>query len=451
MINTVNYMYILFIILIFMSIFLLLLNKGDFLNPSFLISITMTVSVFFAMLNIERWDLYIGMKTCIVIISSIFSFSVGGIWCAYKLNLSDSEVKFENPHQNKLCAINIHTLIILSVIMIILGYFSFRELYELSVSLGNDSGYDNMIRVVRMAIENHQVTLSRWMNYRQLLAQLIAYFYIYIIVYNVILNGFKWNRLLSLIPVFLYIPFIIMTTGRMSMMIMIIYSIMIIAVLYRKKHGDLVETKIKLFGILIAIGCVALLGFLLLGFFTGKTVSSDRTPFVIFSHYAGLSIPALDVLLNQPSVISGYIGGSTFLGIYRIADTLGMGWPEVQTFLPFTQFNNIDTNVYTAVGRYFYDFGYFGMLTIMWILGVLYTGLYYFVIHGKLKPFFLILYAAYSFPLFLSSIDERFFLDIVGTSFVYTVAVSWILYRLLIYGNISDSHKGTCGVNDNGD
>ncbi|WP_427114298.1 O-antigen polymerase [Megasphaera sueciensis] len=418
-------------------------------NPSFIMSITMTASVFFAMINVERWDLHVESKTCFAIISGIIAFAIGGVWCSYRLNSIRARIEFNSVKHYFPYQINGYILFILSSIMLVLCYFSLNELYELSVLLGNDAGYAHMISVVRPAIEEHKIVLSRWMNYRHLLAQSITYFYLYIIIYNAIFTGFKRNQLLMLIPVCFYIPFIILTTGRMALMIMIIYCVVTIGVLYPKKYGQSIKVRLKLLGILSMAGLFFTIVFLLLGFFTGKVIGENRTPFIIFSHYAGLSIPALDALLNKSIIVSNYIGSNTMLGIYRIANGLGMHLPEVQIFLPFTQFNHIDTNVYTAMGRYICDFGYIGMMMVMWILGVLYTSLYTLVMSNKVRPFLIILYATYSFPLFLSSIDERFFLDILGTSLIYTIIISLILYQLLLSENTFNLYKGVCKASGN--
>ena len=445
MIDNVNFVYVLFAILLLLSCLFLFVYRGDFLAPSFLMSATMTISTFFAMVNVNRWDLHVGIATSIVIISSIIAFGAGGIWCSSCYAHSNFNVTISNQVPYK---INNYVLTFLSIVMIVLCYFSFREMYALSVLLGNTEGYRNIIRVVRLAIEGHQIHLSRWMNYRHLLAQLIAYFYIYIFSFNTIFCGFKWREIRSLVPVLLFIPFIILTTGRMALMILLIYSVMLIAILYQKKNGSTVKIKAKLFWIFSLTGGIFVLLFFLLGIFTGKTISADRTPFIIISHYAGLSIPALDVFLNQPTVVSNHIGSNTLLGVYRAINHFGLHLPEVQIFLQFTQFNGINTNVYTAMRRYIQDFGYVGTVIIMWLLGTLYTGFYCFITKKDTSPLAIILYAIYVFPLFLSSIDERFFLDIIGTSLFYTIGVAWALYHLLLKNSLN-LYKEVLTKNDN--
>lgn len=429
MIDTVNFVYVLFVILSLLSCFFLFIYKGDFLAPSFLVSVTMTISVFFAMVNVNRWDLHVGIETVTVIISSIMAFGAGGIWCSCHCTPAKFNIILSDQVSYK---INNYILLFLSMTMIVLCYLSFQEIYTLSVLLGNTEGYRNIISVVRPAIERHQIELSRWMNYRHLLAQLIAYFYIYIFSFNTIFCGFSWRELKVLVPVMLFIPFIILTTGRMALMILIIYSVLIIAILYQKKHGSTVKIKVRLLWIFVLASGIFAVLFFLLGTFTGKTVSADRTPFVIISHYAGLSIPALDVFLNEPMVVSDHIGSNTLLGVYRVINRFGLHLQEVQIFLPFTQFNGIDTNVYTAMRRYIQDFGYAGTMIIMWLLGTFYTGFYCFIMRKGASPLAIILYAMYAFPLFLSSIDERFFLDVISTSLFYTICISWVLYHLLL-------------------
>lgn len=436
-----NYIYMLFFILLSISLFCLLFDKGDFLTPRFLISGTMTLSILFAMVQVDVWNLQVGIDACIAIIGGVLSFIVGGLYVSY----SFSE-KIDNTDKkddiNSYFKVNIKVLLLLSFFVAVFCYLNFRELYVLSLTLGNTTGYMGMIHTVRVAMEGHIVELSRWMNYRQLIAQMIAYFYIFIFSYNTINNGFKLKNCVLFLPIILYMPIVILTTGRMALMIMIIYSFVISGILFFKRLGHNFHTTLKVF-VLICLLCILFVFlFLLLGEITGKGINSDRSIFTIISHYVGLSIPALNTLLNQPEVVSVNIGDSTFLGIYRILTRFGMQLPEVQIFLPFVKFYNIDTNVYTAIGRYVHDFGYTGMILIMWILGVIYTAMYEYVLKEKTHNLYLILYATYSFPLFLSSIDERFFLDIVGTSFVYTVILSMVLYYVLLKNNYIILNQG---------
>lgn len=425
----VNIMYELFISWICIAIFIFYIFKFDILEPSLIIVLTTGISIFFAMISMEHWNLSVGIKTWFCLIGALLSFTFSSYW------------SFKTIFKNKKCKINDirniykvdnFKLVFSIIVMLILVYFSIKEVYELSIALGNTNGYSNMIKVVRPEIESNTVSFSRWMSYRQLIAQVISYCYIFIFVFNTIYNKFSVFYLKFLIPLIIYIPFLILTTGRMALLTLVIYIAVLSILLYQKKKGYSMKSKMKSIGILIVAGICFISLFLVFGSFTGKVVTDERTPLIILSHYAGLSIPALDVGLNKTFVENSYIGSTTLNGVYRILNFIGFNEVSVQLFLPFVKFDGIDTNVYTAEYRYMKDFGYIGMFAIMWILGAIYTVLYNIIKFVTNNEFLYIVYSSIIYPLFLTSIDERIFLDLIGTSIIYLLFSMFIGYKLII-------------------
>lgn len=429
--STVNSIYVLFSILLFTSIFVLVIHQFDILTPSFLMSFTMTISVLMAMLNVDRWGLLVRANTSLFIIGSIWAFILGGLWVTkFQLPINSND-RWSLPS----LSINYSIIYFLSFFMLIFCYFSFKELYDASIMLGNHNGYTDMIKVVRRAIEGHDFKFSRWMSYRLLFAQLVASISLYLFVFKLYYKDFSLKLFTLLIPVFLYIPFLIFSTGRLGMMKLVIFILLIVGILYKKYYGRDIKAQRTLIIFMGIAGISFILIFLLMGNFTGKVVSESRTPFIIFSHYAGLSVPALDIIINEPNLENIYIGSNTLDGIYRllqpIGKFIGFNTPEVQRFLPFVQFDGITTNVYTALGRYYRDYGYIGTFVVMWLLGVFFTAFYNKTMNNISTHRYIILYSFFAFPLFLSSIDERFFLDIINTSTIYSLILYWCLEKII--------------------
>lgn len=237
----------------------------------------------------------------------------------------------------------------------------------------------------------------------------------------------------------------IFTTGRMAMMSFVIFIFVLGTFLYQKSKSYTKKSAYNTLIFFVVAGILFVTFFLLMGFFTGKIASENHTISMILAHYAGVSLPAFDKAIHTVYTDNGFVGSHTLLGIYRILSRIGIDVPSVDIFLPFVKFNGIDTNVYTAEWRYYRDFGIFGMSAIMWILGATYTFFYNCLKYGNLSSFFFILYASVSFPLFLSSIDERFFLDLFGTAIFYNIGLLLIMkYCLLDYSkqNRSDDEIG---------
>ena len=52
----------------------------DYLEPCIIFNSTMTLSAFFAVLNVLNWNLYVGADTCIIIILGLLSFTLGSFF-----------------------------------------------------------------------------------------------------------------------------------------------------------------------------------------------------------------------------------------------------------------------------------------------------------------------------------------------------------------------------------
>lgn len=416
---------------LFLIIFILLiLFDFDFFEPCILINAAMFMSVLLAYLNKERWGYNISEVTIFAVLLGYVSFAFGSIFVYKKL------FKDNSGQNNKIFKVNFEQnnwlWVTSCLIVAMLSYFSFREVYDLSLRLGNTKGIFGMISTVRYALERHEIDFpSRFMTYRFLLGQVIAYSYSYLLVFKFYLNETKLSDVKYIIPPILFFPLLVFTTGRIAIANFLIFVFMITVILYKRKHGLNLKNNLKIDLFLVFFVMFFVSTFFLMGHFTGKVISAQRTPLVILGHYAGLSVPALDRLLTSGYVEDLYIGSTTLINIYRVIEKFGIVLPKVQIFLPFVYFNNIDTNVYTAIGRYIIDYGYLGMSIIMSLMGMLYTYFYHRCLQSSGK-FMIILYSTFCFPLFLSSIDDRFLLDIVGMPFVYLFSLFYLAKIVLL-------------------
>ncbi len=439
-----NFLFLFFATSFFTTVFLLIFFRGDILRPSVLLCGTMTFSAFMAAINIDTWSLGFSVDAFLILMAALGAFILGDAFCTFKgfknsAGLAGTEIKCstsmgrKHPYDIKLW--------VWVIVIIGLGFFAYssaHEIYTLSLTVGNKNGYMGMIKALRPAIEANTVTLSRWANYRQVFALAVAAVSSYAFFYNCIHFKFKAAYFKWLFPVAMYVPFMVLTTGRMAMMSFLIFLFVLGTIVYQKKnaYSGTSTKRIICFCIIAGAACIAF--FLIMGFMTGKVATQNHTAAMILAHYAGLSLPAFDIAIHSVTVTTGDVGSTTLLGIYRILSRVGADLPEVSIFLPFVKFDGINTNVYTAEWRYLKDFGFFGMCTIMCILGMLYSFMYNIIKYGREWAFFEIFYAIIAFPLFLSSIDERFFLDLVGTAIVYEALVIWLVKKILLdYGTYS--------------
>jgi len=405
-----------------------LIFEMDFMQPSILFNGTMLVSMLFAVLNVNEYRLYIEGYTFCVVTLGMFSFMVGNYYVCFQ----NKDILYELQKHNTIIKHKYFKIGIISMVMAMLLYFNFKEIYELSISLGNVSGISNVIKTVRYPLEREEVTFSRWFNYNTLIAQMISYVSLYYFFRSFICD--KKTNWVYILPSIMYIPFTILTTGRFDLLCLIVYGVVLFSIMYLKREVYSIKSKRKVLIYLLGSACLFILLFLSYGSFTGKVVSATRTPFVILSHYIGLSIPALDIFLQMPVIEDTLIGNYTLSGIYGNLRTLGFDVSKVDVFLPFVKFNVLDTNVYTAFRRYMSDYGVVGMCCILFIFGSLFSIVYEKIKSGNGKML-LILYASYAWSLVMSFHDEKFLMGMLNTSLVYRVVVLYLVIKFFEYNH----------------
>lgn len=428
-----NLVYLLFALLLLFTSLNFLLFNFDYLQPTVIFNSVMTVSLFFAVLNVKRWNLYVGEDTTVVVMMGMLAFSLGALFCYSVVFIVGSK----HIVYNKIDDINVSASFLIGLFLLMFGLlvFSINEMYNISLQVGNTGGYANMIRAVRYPLERGEISFSRWMNYRYSIAYSIACVSMFAFINNTLNNAkFVFCELKYMLLVIGFIPFSVLTTGRRDLIHFLLYSVVIFCVLYFKKHRYNFKNKVK--GLVLISGTVAssILAFFLMGHLTGKVASGLRTPYIILSHYLGLSVPALDKFLNTTQPENVYIGQNTLIGIYGNLNSLGFNLEKGKSFLPFVEFDGINTNVYTVMARQIADYGFLGMLLIMAITGILITWFYEYVKTCNVKPIILITYGMFSYIPFFLFIDDQF-MTVLSTSTIYKIIMAYVVLKFFTYNS----------------
>lgn len=423
--------YILFIgilILFFISFFLF---KKNILNPSVILCSVFLVSLFFSILNAKRWGINFHLNTVLIILGTIIAFILGNSL----VYLLSKKIKKSVKIEEKVLIENISfkALIVIDVIFLIALYKYFQEIYKLSLLGGNPGGYSLMLRYTRIAYLNF-FRINKFMIYSLYFIKATSYVCFFIFSYITIFNKFVIKNLFLLSPMIIYCCFIVLSAGRTEFIYLIIYMLIIYFVLYQQKYNFTykITKKIIFYGILSLI--IFFIIFSLAGLLTGNT--QTRSIFEMISIYTGSSLPALDIYMNSIKNSNIYFGENTFFQIYDILRKIGYEIPKFYAPYEFIYFGNIRTNIYSAIIRYYDDFGIEGVLLITFLLGSFYGIFFYYASYKKKNFFILILYASFCFPVFEFPIEERFFMFLFPTGFLYNYISLGIVYYFLGYQNI---------------
>lgn len=406
----------------------------DFFQPVGIFLMTMIISNCIMLLNQERWGLNITDKTFFVVFTELTLYVLGAFWADYILQKKSTEEK-DNGNDYIYCSGNEYNfpyreIMILSILLMVCLVFSTKEIYDLSLGLGNHSGFTNMIKTVRYPLERGEIQFSRWMNYRYILAYSIASVCVFLFCRNIFCGKFSSKYLCYLIPVVLYVPFSILTTGRRELIHFFLTVTILVGLLYLKINGYSPRAKVIVGRNLLIMAIISICFFFVLGHLTGKVTTNNRDYFFILSHYLGLSLPALDRFLSLPLLENTYIGQNTLRGVYSNLNTLGANLQPGKGFLDFVQFNGVTTNVYTVFRRQIADYGIVGTSVLSFMWGVILTTLYECIKYGKTHPIALMLYAIYGYIPFFLFIDDQF-MTLINTKTIYILALITFLYAFL--------------------
>lgn len=424
-----------FISLSLSSVLLLLLTlyalDFDLLSPVIATQSSLMIASILCTIMVKHWQLPMHGSTVLILISAQIIMTLGSLYVAHCLNdrpMVNASVSTQN--MSDVC-IPVYRQGILWILLGVIVGLAGHEMYTLAEKVGNQNGILGIASSIRPYImaESSTIKLSRWMAYYQILVQQITYISIFVFIQRTVFKSWRWSNLCYLVPLLFFFPFVYLTTGRILIITLIIFIFTIVGhAMYRKYKGFEYAKK------LLATAGISFLSFFLLfvivGTLFGKGISSNSSALEILAHYAGISLSAFDVILQYQLVDSTLIGQTLFVGPYANLNTLGFDLPKPSVFLFFTYFNNIDTNVYTSLMRYYHDFSLAGMYLFALLIIMVYTILYY-ICRQRNSIQMILAYATFVYPLYLFYVDDRIFMDFFGTQIIYIIVLQFILIKLL--------------------
>lgn len=419
--------YLLTVALFLLTVIVYFFEKKDVLSPFVIVCASFALCVGLDALCAEEWNLPMHMNTCIVILSGILSFGAGS-YIVENSFFKEKSVAFYRIEKFDIQSI---WIVMISLMLLCFLYLNFNEFYAISHKFTTSDNLSVMIRTVIEKLQAGEVKYSTWYTWRMILAQGITYVTLFAFIFNAIyLRTYTYRFLL---PVLIFIPLLTVTASRQDFLYLAIFILVSTIFLYQSKNKYNVKKLYKVLGILFCCFCMFLLFFFLSGILSGK-IQFGMSPIKVLGHYAGTNISALDVFINQVIIPDDqYFGQITLTKVYNNLRSFGFNVPERNVYIStFVFFKGVSTNVYTAFRRYIQDYGYTGCVFIMFFLGGLYSAFYSFLKYKAENCFYLIIYATYSYPIFLFCREERFMTSILSARCLFTVFIMFLVYTFCI-------------------
>ncbi|GHV72141.1 hypothetical protein AGMMS49928_28020 [Spirochaetia bacterium] len=192
------------------------------------------ISTFFALKNIDTWKFTIAPISVVVILTSFIAFGNGELLVNliyYKQKRRAVYIQPKEPINIRLW-VTLGTCTVLGILLI--------HYYNETVKMAKEAGYVNgpamLVYARRNQLDITAQNRDRMANYSFIAAGAMAYNFSFIFLYNKLFFP-KLRNSKYLLPVVMYIPFVILTTGRTDFIRLITLWLIIGCTFFRQKNS----------------------------------------------------------------------------------------------------------------------------------------------------------------------------------------------------------------------
>jgi oligosaccharide repeat unit polymerase len=426
-------------IIVFSLLFLTYLGVNrDLMHPSVLTIGATLLCILAAIYNVKLWRIQYHLNTTLIVVVGLFCISVTGMLCAKvktgKSRKSLQDEKFVRECQPFLMS-DILFLMIVCFNLFVLAWY-----YYIILKITGGGAFTEMLANFRMmnsygASSDDAVAVPALLNQCIKLNKVLAYIFVMIFLNNLI--GYKKKDWKFLLPPVLFCFQTLLGSDRIYIVILAGASVVMAYIIWHRKNG----WKRNISGRYLKIAVKSLSVILVFFFGVRNVIGHNKSnkindPMVYITQYIGGSIQLLDLYVQDPLVESDAgCGEESFSSIYKTIIQLHGETPP-KRHMEFRASNGIVIgNIYTAIRKYYHDFGYVGVIILCSIFGLFFGWLYrrlqqervHHLMSYSLCAYCFIVHCALYFPL-----DDLFFSGVISINYFTMLIYMWIVYHLVI-------------------
>ena len=448
-------------LLVGLLVFELIHFKKNVLEPSVIFTFAFVLLSVMALIFSDEWNLDLHLNTFLVVGGGVFEFFLVCLITKKVINffrrkkhgkketdedscatvLDDREVKIAS-WKKVLCLIGIiiSGIIYLSYIIKATGV-EINGLFDIPKAI---SSFDTM---TKFSESNFNVDLPFLVTNLHVIIIGLGYWFACLIAHN--LACMKKVKVLDVLNLFACFVVSMLGGSRGHVIFIVIVGIAYFLVLIAKKKNFKNYISAKFAKRVLIIGAVLLCVFIPMARLLGRNVK--ESPIEYMSIYCGAQMKNLDVYLQKhdPNDTSELFGEQTFMSLYRtVGKRLGIERFIYKSDIPFRIVNGHNLgNVYTTFYAYIHDFGYTGVVVMVFIMAVISQFVFELVKVVAVKKRLNILIMCYGLivnALFLSFFGEKFFAGINMATLRYIIV--WVVCNFVFVSGINIKSKLKKGV-----
>lgn len=426
---------VLLIITFVIGIIGILLFDGIAMNPATVISSGFFVGTIALLFSTHDWQVQLSSKTVELICIGIICFLIGTFlpYITLKLKTKGNVTKNREIAEQTYTNINSNIIAILGILFQI-SVTLYLYIYLKSVTHGN--GLSEIISTFRnstMSNGDDGLQIVGILKQLQVFSMAYSFVFAFLYFYKKIIEG-KKGSILYLIPLLFYVIQSLLTGGRLQIfrVILFIGANIYFLQLYKKSSPSYANSFILKVGKWI-IYIIPL--FYFLKNFLGRT--SEDSFFQYIFRYLGGPIEGFDLFIKSNYSYYHMFGQETFSGIYSLLSKFGIENQPIKLSWVMAPTGIWVGNVYTSLRRYYSDFGFSGVVILMFILGVIFGIIFSNIMRGYLKKqisgFSIILYSFYLYALVFTFFDDTFYTTAISLGSIVQIIEMYLIYRLFTY------------------
>lgn len=442
-------LYVLFAITLFFLILNYTITQGDYLHPSTLFCEIFAVYELICIIGQSAYQITLHAETVFVMICGFMAFTIGALITNSKKKLSKEGNNYPSQQfQIEYIYISDYLVYILIAMQIVTNIFFIKYLKAISVAWGSGGGslgeminlYDTMTKFWTTTFKNLNVPVPMVCRIGSPIVTAGSWLILYVAVNNFMIN--KKIKLSHIVVILLMCISILLNGSRSPLLRVITFVIIMIYMLnykkFRYRKGSF-KFFLKLIFVVLGVSVLMIAVLSIIGR-AGSMPNIWRYIFV----YTGAPIVNLDNFLISKSI--KIIGGNTvFFGEQTFYD----GYAYLSKIMKFSFADKVEKiggfvfsnngieigNVYTTYNVFAYDFGYFGVFPLIFVVALYYTSTYKKILcdtkSAKSIDFNLFIYAYLFNDLIMLPFSNRFYSTILDAPFIKTIILTWIMKCIL--------------------
>lgn len=420
--------FILFFIEIFLIFLVFSLTQRDIFRPSILMIAVFVVSTFFAMLNVNNWNInYLPKTLCIMLLG--FVTAIIADYFAYYI------YKDSHGEKQELQVLSIDTWKVLLIILfeVVTIYLYYKEIKRLAIMGGYVDGANLLWHFRNVTSYEAEASINGFVSVLIKTTDAFGYIFTFALIQNYLSKKVKLEKyIIYLVPIILFAIKVLIGSGRQELLRWVAFSVIVSYILVQYRNGWIKNLSLRY----IKNGLILIPVVLVLFYLATSIIGRDttRTFFQYISTYAGGSIQHFNQYLTDPPlIVENHFGAETFPGVYSFLNRIGLTDYTRSVHLEMRQLGITQGNIYTFFRRPYHDFGLFGMCLMVFCV-VIFFSLWYSSLKRKSlnrkTNYSIICYSYLVYWIVLSSI-ENYSIGIVSIGTITTLILFKVVYMFL--------------------